>query len=80
MQGSAYRWEDGVPVARSNDRYYRGQQIQRLYFNHGGPGVLGADTLVSALREQGITVEWDGSEHKCPEVLTPAGEKAVQAT
>lgn len=78
-QGSRYRWADGVPVASNNERYYSGQPIQRIYFNHGGPGVEGPTALVAALQAEGITVEWDGSEGKCPEVLTPAGE-AVQAT
>lgn len=76
-QGSAYRWgADGVPYYYPSGRgwrYTEDERLERIYFNHGGPGVVAATALVDAMKAQGITVEWNGSEGQCPQIITPYG-------
>lgn len=87
-QGSAYRWIDGTPYYYQAEargwRYQTDARVNRIYFNHGGPGVQAATILTEEMRRQGIMVEWNGEEYQCPQVITPYGleemqQQAVQA-
>lgn len=74
-QGGAYRWgADGVPHAYTERRWGPADsRVERIYFNHGGPGVEGAAILAQNLRNHGITVDWKGTEGHCVTAITPYG-------
>jgi hypothetical protein len=46
-----------------------GRPADRVFFNHGGPGLEAAQAAAEVFRGEGFEVEWDGTENECVQVL-----------
>lgn len=71
-QGNRVRWNENGELVSANPsskrRSYYGsiaRKIDHLYVNHGNGS---AKEIVSAFREDGFDVEWDGNEYSCVKI------------
>ena len=66
-QGNRIVWDGGEPYAKHwlSSGYV---PENRMYLNHSLTPE-NAELVLKTLRDHGLTVEWDGSEHRCIEVV-----------
>jgi hypothetical protein len=57
---------------QNDDAFYEGNLTSTLYLHWSGDGY----EIAAVLRDWGLVVEWNGSEHRCIEVLNSTAEEA----